>query len=124
MKIIPQNDFLKRLSVVSQIIIKPNTQASLILLFLWGCQAQLESVWGTRTQIWERLRLKGKNFIVYPQFLQTTIDGEFGFGLQTKVLADGSAETVVHIPNPETFDLVSEHLVILATPFGISFKGC
>ncbi|PKL80207.1 MAG: hypothetical protein CVV27_00760 [Candidatus Melainabacteria bacterium HGW-Melainabacteria-1] len=58
----------------------------------------------------------------YPKFLYATIDGEFGFGFQTKFLEDGRAETVANVPNPETFDQQLEHLVILATPFGVAFQ--
>ena len=68
------------------------------------------------------LRLSGRNFNLFPKFYYCTIDGEFGFGFQTEVLADGSAETVVHIPEPATFDQQSEHVVIMATPFGVAFK--
>jgi hypothetical protein len=38
------------------------------------------------------------------------------------VAADGSAETVVHIPDPQSFDLNPTHTVIYATPFGVAFK--
>lgn len=69
------------------------------------------------------LRLKGQNFMIYPKFSYATIDGEFGFGYQTEVNVDGTSETVVHIPNPETFDQKTQHLVIMATPFGVAFKG-
>ena len=69
------------------------------------------------------VRLTGQNFMVYPKFSYVTIDGEFGFGYQTEVNQDGSMQTIVHIPHPETFDQISPHIVVLATPFGVAFKG-
>lgn len=68
------------------------------------------------------LRLTGQNFMVYPKFSYTTIDGAFGFGYQTEVTADGQFETLVHIPDPDAFEQQSEHAVIMATPFGVAFK--
>ncbi len=68
------------------------------------------------------LLLKGKNLMLQPKFYYTLIDGQFGFGFQTEVIADGNAQTIVHIPNPETFSQKVKHLVILATPFGVAFK--
>jgi hypothetical protein len=43
------------------------------------------------------IKLAGRGFMVFPKFSYATIDGEFGFGYQTEVAADGTAETVVHI---------------------------
>ena len=74
------------------------------------------------------VRLKGKGFMVFPKFSYTTFStpgdetGEFGFGFQTEVNADGGAETVVHIPDPNSFDLNPSHTVIYASPFGVAFK--
>jgi hypothetical protein len=68
------------------------------------------------------IKLTGRGFMVFPKFSYATIDGEFGFGYQTEVAADGSAETVVHIPDPQSFDLNPKHTVIYATPFGVAFK--
>ena len=68
------------------------------------------------------IKLTGRGFMVFPKFSYATIDGEFGFGYQTEVTADGSAETVVHIPDPQSFDLNPKHTVIYATPFGVAFK--
>jgi len=45
-----------------------------------------------------------------------------GFGGQDKVAADGAAETVEPIPDPESFDVNPRHTVIDATPFGVAFK--
>lgn len=45
-----------------------------------------------------------------------------GFGGQTEVTADGSAETVVPIPDPQSFDLNPRHRVIDARPFGVALK--
>ena len=68
------------------------------------------------------IRLTGTNFMAQPKFSYFTIDGEFGFGFQTQVFAQSSGEmtweTVVHIPNPETFDNTSQHLIAYASPFG------
>ena len=68
------------------------------------------------------IKLTGRGFMVFPKFSYATIDGEFGFGYQTEVAADGSAETVVHIPDPASFDLNPRHTVIYATPFGVTFR--
>ena len=68
------------------------------------------------------IKLTGRGFMVFPKFSDVTIDGEFGFGYQTEVTADGTAETVVHIPDPQSFDLNPKHTVIYATPFGVTFK--
>lgn len=70
----------------------------------------------------EHIRLSGKHFMVYPKLSYATIDGEFGFGYQTEVSDDGTAETVVHVPDPATFDSKPTHTVIYATPFGVTFK--
>ncbi|MBT9548354.1 MAG: hypothetical protein IV090_23380 [Candidatus Sericytochromatia bacterium] len=90
---------------------------------LSALQPQIESVEVLR----ERgkpmhIKLTGKGFMVFPKFSYATIDGEFGFGYQTEVTADGAAETVVHIPDPASFDLNPRHTVIYATPFGVTFK--
>lgn len=69
------------------------------------------------------VRLTGQNFMLYPKFSYVTIDGEFGFGYQTEVNQHGFMQTIVHIPHPEIFDQISPHIVILATPFGVAFKG-
>lgn len=45
-----------------------------------------------------------------------------GFGDQTEVTTDGSAETVVPIPDPQSFDVNPRHTVIDATPFGVALK--
>jgi hypothetical protein len=68
------------------------------------------------------IKLAGRGFMVFPKFSYATIDGEFGFGYQTEVATDGTAETVVHIPDPDSFDLNPTHTVIYATPFGVAFK--
>ena len=68
------------------------------------------------------IKLTGRGFMVFPKFSYATIDGEFGFGYQTEVTADGAAETVVHIPDPQSFDVNPRHTVIYATPFGVTFK--
>lgn len=68
------------------------------------------------------IRLSGDNFPVYTKFYYCLIDGEFGFGYQTEVLSAGGMETVVHIPNPDSFDQQDTHSVALATPFGTVFK--
>ncbi|MGE3724221.1 MAG: hypothetical protein AB7I41_01625 [Candidatus Sericytochromatia bacterium] len=90
---------------------------------LSALQPQIESVEVLR----ERgkpmhIKLTGRGFMVFPKFSYATIDGEFGFGYQTEVTADGSAETVVHIPDPQSFDVNPRHTVIYATPFGVTFK--
>jgi len=88
-------------------------------------QPQIESVEVLREDDDDRpqhIRLKGKGFMVFPKFSYALIDGEFGFGYQTEVMADGSAETVVHLPNPKSFDINAPHTVIYATPFGVTFK--
>ena len=82
---------------------------------------------GSVEVLWERgkpmhIKLSGRGFKVFPKFSYATIDGEFGFGYQTEVTADGSAETEVHIPDPQSFDLNPRHTVIYATPFGVTFK--
>lgn len=69
-----------------------------------------------------QIRVLGNNFMVYPKFSHSTIDGLFGFGFQTEVFADGRFEMLVHISNPETFDQRSEHTLIMATPFGVVVK--
>jgi hypothetical protein len=68
------------------------------------------------------IKLEGRGFMVFPKFSYATIDGEFGFGYQTEVASDGSAETVLHIPDPQSFDLNPTHTVIYATPFGVALK--
>ncbi|PKL77211.1 MAG: hypothetical protein CVV27_06305 [Candidatus Melainabacteria bacterium HGW-Melainabacteria-1] len=68
------------------------------------------------------IRCSGKNFLLFPKFSYTLIDGRFGFGFRTEVSAEGRFQTIVHIPNPDTFDRTSPHQVIMATPFGVSFK--
>lgn len=69
------------------------------------------------------LRLTGHNFMLYPKFSYATVDGSFGFGFSTEADLDGTMRTIVHIPHPETFDQISEHLIILATPFGVTVKA-
>ncbi len=69
------------------------------------------------------IKLTGRGFLVFPKFSYATIDGEFGFGYQTEVMADGSAETVVHIPDPNSFDLNPHHNLVYVTPFGVAFKA-
>ncbi|MBT9547993.1 MAG: hypothetical protein IV090_21565 [Candidatus Sericytochromatia bacterium] len=51
-----------------------------------------------------------------------SIKGKFDFGYQTEVAADGTAETVEPIPDPQSFDVNPKHTVIYATPFGIFIK--
>ena len=68
------------------------------------------------------IRLTGDNFPTYVKMYYTLIDGEFGFGYQTEVLRDGGMETVVHIPDPDTFDQKDSHSVAFATPFGVAFR--
>ncbi len=65
------------------------------------------------------VKLTGANFMLYPKFSYATIDGLFGFGFQTEVLADGTSETLVHIPDPGAFDQQNEHQIIYATPYGV-----
>lgn len=88
-------------------------------------QPQIDSVEILRDDkgLAQHLKLTGQNFMIYPKFSYALIDGEFGFGYQTEVTADGQFETIVHVPNPSTFDQKAEHVVIMATPFGVRFKG-
>lgn len=67
------------------------------------------------------LRLTGKNFMIYPKFSYATIDGEFGFGFQTKILQNGQMESIIHIPNPEAFAQRLTHTLTYASPFGVSY---
>ncbi len=67
------------------------------------------------------VKLTGSHFMIYPKFSHATIDGEFGFGYHTRVDASGQFETLIHIPNPESFDTVSPHLIIYTTPYGVAF---
>lgn len=68
------------------------------------------------------IRCSGQNFMIFPKFSYSLIDGQFGFGFKTEVAVDGSFQTIIHIPNSNTFDQKSRHLVILATPYGVAFK--
>lgn len=68
------------------------------------------------------LKLTGSNFMMYYRFSYSTIDGTFSFGHQTNILSDGTFETIVHIPNPEKFDINKKHTINYATPFGVTFK--
>lgn len=68
------------------------------------------------------IHLTGSNFMVYPKFAHATIDGKFGFGYQTEVLANGTFEAKIHIPDPATFNLQTSHTLVYATPFGTVFR--
>lgn len=72
------------------------------------------------------LKLTGRNFMLYYRFSYSQIDGVFGFGHQTNVIEENgllSWETIVHIPNPGTFDNTNQHTISYATPFGMAFKS-
>lgn len=69
------------------------------------------------------IRLYGKHFMVNPKFSYALVDGEFAFGFQTDVLDNGSAETLIHIPDPRQFDIASQHEIMYATPFGVTLAS-
>ena len=68
------------------------------------------------------VRLRGKNFMLYPKFSFATIDGDFGFGYRTEAFSDGSFESIIHVPNPDLFDRTPTHSIVYARPFGSAFK--
>ncbi|MEK7434428.1 MAG: hypothetical protein AABZ74_14955, partial [Cyanobacteriota bacterium] len=68
------------------------------------------------------LKLTGSNFMMYYRFSYSTIDNFFIFGHQTNILSNGTFETIVHIPNPEKFDMSKKHTINYSTPFGTTFK--
>ncbi|MFN8670753.1 MAG: hypothetical protein U0457_01560 [Candidatus Sericytochromatia bacterium] len=70
----------------------------------------------------KNLKLTGSNFMMYYRFSNSFIDGVSCFGHQTNILTDGTFETIVHIPNPEKFDLSKKHTISYSTPFGFTFK--
>lgn len=70
------------------------------------------------------IKLTGKNFMLYPKFSYCTIDGTFGFGYQTNILSQDESdtwETLIHIPNPNDFEKLEEHIIYYQTPFGDAF---
>lgn len=70
-----------------------------------------------------RLKLTGKNFMLFPKFSYSTVDGVFAFGHQTQIFTSGVWDTVVYIPDPAAFISQGvEHEVRYATPFGLVVK--
>lgn len=72
---------------------------------------------GKPSHVW----IKGQNLMVATKLSYSTIDSQFSFGYQTEVLADGSSETTIHIPDLDTFDINVSHTLTYATPFGTAF---
>ena len=68
----------------------------------------------------ERLLLKGRHFPVNPRFFYTTLNGQFIFGHQTRILQDGSAEAELYLPDDEAAFLAAgpEYHLVFSTPFG------
>lgn len=70
----------------------------------------------------QNIKLTGKNFMMYYRFSYSTINDIHAFGHQTNILDDGSYETVVHIPEPEKFNVSKKNSIMYATPFGLAIK--
>ena len=74
----------------------------------------------------ENLKLTGSNLMLNYRFSYAQIDGVFGFGHSTSVIDDNAEtkwESIIHLPNPKTFNPAVQHTISLATPFGFVFKS-
>lgn len=70
------------------------------------------------------IELTGRNFMLYPKFSYSTMDGIFGFGHSTTIFEDGTSKSIVHIPDPEAFALMPEnHTMVYSSPFGSYFTS-
>lgn len=65
------------------------------------------------------LLLKGQHFMLYPKYAYAMIDEHFVFGYQTEIFRDGTAQSLLHLP--ENFDVSTSHTLMYATPFGTQF---
>jgi hypothetical protein len=71
------------------------------------------------------LRCTGSGLMLMPKFSFAQVDSEFAFGYQSQIVQteEGrSYETLIHIPDPASFDLNPQHSLTYATPFGTTFK--
>jgi len=66
-----------------------------------------------------RLRLTGTHIPINPRFFHTTIQGEFAFGHQTRILSDGNAAAELYLPDTAAFLTAGpEYHLVFSTPFG------
>jgi len=59
------------------------------------------------------------------KFAYSLIDSEFAFVYQSQIVSTEAGreyETLIHIPDPDSFDLNAKHSLVYATPFGTTFK--
>jgi len=71
------------------------------------------------------LKIIGENYMLYPKFSYAKIDGIFGFGHETSIFKDNEVlkwETIIHIPDPDSFKKNSKHTINYLTPFGMAYK--
>lgn len=69
------------------------------------------------------LKLTGKNFMMYYRFAYSMLNSIPAFGHQTNILSDGTYETLIHIPEPNNFEINKKNSIIYATPFGVAIKA-
>ncbi len=73
------------------------------------------------------LKLTGSNLMLNYRFSFSQVDGNnFAFGHQTSVIDDNGTlkcESIIHLPNPQTFANIDSHTIALATPFGFTYKS-
>jgi len=63
--------------------------------------------------------------MVQGKFAYSMIDSEFAFVYQSQIVQTETGrayETLIHIPDPASFDLNAQHTLTYATPFGTTFK--
>lgn len=71
------------------------------------------------------LRCTGKGLMLTVKFSYAEVDSAFAFGYQSQIVQDEATtayETLIHIPDPDSFDLNSQHTLTYATPFGTTFQ--
>ncbi|MGE3725020.1 MAG: hypothetical protein AB7I41_05690 [Candidatus Sericytochromatia bacterium] len=71
------------------------------------------------------LRCTGSGLMLMPKFSYAQVDSEFAFGYQSQIVQNEATreyETLIHIPDPDSFDLNAQHTLTYATPFGTTFK--
>ncbi len=71
------------------------------------------------------LRCIGSGIMMGPKFSYAQLDGDFAFGYQSQMISSETgkiSETLIHIPDPTSFELNAQHTLSYSTPFGSNFK--